>query len=164
MSGGSAWAAPLILTISIVLTAIATPIMLSLEGDFKVEDFIEEESEIAQSVFLINDRFSSEGEPGLLLVEGDILDPEVYAAISELRTNMNTPSPDDPGRFTTLPTGLVELHAIDELVDWSIGRMLYGAEPFEDAGWNSSASGIGVNCNSLSTGLPDTNDRGSLQF
>ena len=65
LSGGSAWAAPLILTISIVLTAIATPIMLSLEGDFKVEDFIEEESEIAQSVFLINERFSSEGEPGL---------------------------------------------------------------------------------------------------
>ena len=164
LSGGSAWAAPLILTISIVLTAIATPIMLSLEGDFKVEDFIEEESEIAQSVFLINDRFSSEGEPGLLLVEGDVLDPEVYAAISDLRTNMNTPSPDDPGRFTTLPTGLVELHAIDELVDWSIGRMLYGTEPFEDAGWNSSATGNGVNCNSLSTGLPDTNDRGCLQF
>ena len=164
LSGGSAWAAPLILTISIVLTAIATPIMLSLEGDFKVEDFIEEESEIAQSVFLINDRFSSEGEPGLLLVEGDILDPEVYAAISELRTNMNTPSPDDPGRFTTLPTGLVELHAIDELVDWSIGRLLYGAEPFEDAGWNSSAPGNGVNCDGLSTGLPDTSSRGCLQF
>ena len=76
--------------------------MLSLEGDFKIEDFIDEESEIAQSVFLINDRFSSEGEPALILIEGDMLNPEVYAAIEELRINMNTVGPKDPNRFTTV--------------------------------------------------------------
>ena len=164
LSGGSAWAAPVILVISIILTAIATPVMLSLEGDFKVEDFIEEESEIAQSVFLINERFSSEGEPALMLVEGDMLNPEVYAAIEELRDNMNTPSPEDPNRYTTLPTGLVELHAIDELVMWAMGSLVYNSTPFEEAGWNQSASGNGVNCATLSNGLPDTNSRGCLQF
>ena len=51
-------------------------------------------------------------------------------------------------------------------MNWLIGPLADScmAEPFEDAGWNSSASGNGVNCNSLSTGLPDTNDRGCLQF
>ena len=93
ISGGSAWAAPGIIIIAILITAIATPVMLALEGDFKVEDFIDEESEIAQSVFLINERFSSEGEPALILIEGDMLNPDVYAAISCLL--YTSPSPRD---------------------------------------------------------------------
>ena len=165
LSGGSAWAAPIILVISIVLTAIATPIMLSLEGDFKVEDFIEEESEIAQSVFLINERFSSEGEPALILIEGDMLNPKAFNAIGELENNMNTPSPDDPNRYTTLPSGKVELHSIREIVtNWTIGSMFYNSEPYENAGWNSSMPGNGVNCETSSSGIPDTNSRGCLQF
>ena len=163
LSGGSAWAAPGIILITLLLTAIATPVMLSLEGDFKIEDFIDEESEIAQSVFLINERFSSEGEPALILIEGDILDPRVYAAIGQLRTNMNTASPDDPNRYTSLPTGQIEMHAIDELVFWAMGSLLANSEPFEKAGWNASLPGNGVGCETT-TGVPDTSSRGCLQF
>jgi len=163
ISGGSAWAAPGIIVIAILITAIATPVMLALEGDFKVEDFIDEESEIAQSVFLINERFSSEGEPALILIEGDMLNPDVYAAIAELRTNMNTASPEDPNRFTALPTGQVELHAIDELVWWAIGSMVANSTPFEKGGWNESLPGNGVGCETIN-GIPDTSSRGCLQF
>jgi len=149
--------------VTLALTAIATPVMLSLEGDFKVEDFIEEESEMNQVVLIINERFSSEGEPALILIEGDVLNPAVYEAIEELRINMNNISSEDPQRYTTLPTGQVELHAIDELVFWAVGSLLSNPEPFETAGWNSSASGNGVGCNSIS-GIPDTSSRGCLRF
>ena len=37
--------------------------MLSLEGDFQVEDFVEADSDLAVGVGMINDRFSDEGEP-----------------------------------------------------------------------------------------------------
>lgn len=165
ISGGSAWAAPFVLVLTIILTAIATPVMLSLEGDFKIEDFMDEEAEIAQSVFLINERFSSEGEPALILIEGDMLNPDVYAGISELRTNMNVEGTDDPNRFTRLPTGQIELHAIDELVYWAMGSLASNSEPFIRAGWNESIPGNGVNCERLSmTGLPDVSSRGCLQF
>ena len=163
LSGGSAWAAPIIIILVIVITAIATPVMLALEGDFKVEDFIDEESEIAQSVFLINERFSSEGEPALILVEGDMLDPVVYEAIAELRLNMNTPSVDDPNRYTTLPNGQIELHAIDELVFWAMGSMMANSTPFEMGGWDSSLPGNGVGCETIN-GVPDPSSRGCLQF
>jgi len=141
---------------------------LSLEGDFKIEDFIDEESEIAQSVFLINERFSSEGEPALILIEGDMLNPDVYASIGELRTNMNTESEDDPNRYTTLPTGQIELHAIDELVFWAMGSLVSDSEPFAKGGWNESQSGNGVGCETINVTetqkLPDTSSRGCLQF
>ncbi len=163
LSGGSAWAAPGIIILAIIITSIATPLMLALEGDFKVEDFIDEESEIAQSVFLINERFSSEGEPALILIEGDILDPNVYAAIGELRLNMNTPSPEDPNRYTTLPTGQIELHGIDELVYWTIGSMMANSTPFEMGGWDESLPDRGVGCETIN-GIPDTSSRGCLQF
>ena len=164
ISGYSAWAAPLIMIVTLVLTAIATPVMLSLEGDFKVEDFIEEDSEMNQVVLIINERFSSEGEPALILVEGDILNPAVYDAIGELRVNMNNISSEDPQRYTTLPTGQVELHAIDELVGlWAVGSLLSNSTPFEVAGWNSSAPGNGVGCNSVN-GIPDISSRGCLRF
>ena len=165
ISGGSAWAAPIILVFTIILTAIATPVMLSLEGDFKIEDFMDEDAEIAQSVFLINERFSSEGEPALILIEGDMLNPDVYAAINELRINMNIVGIDDPNRYTRLPTGEIELHAIDELVYWAMGSLASNSEPFSQAGWNESMPGNGVNCERLPmTGLPDVSSRGCLQF
>ncbi|MDG1524825.1 MAG: MMPL family transporter [Candidatus Thalassarchaeaceae archaeon] len=165
ISGGSAWASPFIIVIAIILTAIATPAMLSLEGDFKVEDFLDDESEFAQSVFIINERFSSEGEPALILIEGDVLNPDVYAAIGELRANMNEVGVDDPNRYTRLPTGEIELHAIDELVYWAMGSLATNSEPFTLAGWNESMPDNGVNCERLPmTGLPDVSSRGCLQF
>ena len=137
--------------------------MLDLEGDFNVDDFLDEEADIAQSVLLINERFSSEGEPGVILVEGDMLDPKVFDAISELRFNMNHVSPKDPERFTALPTGEIEMHAIDELVFWAMGSMMADSEPFENAGWNDSLPGNGVECETIN-GIPDTQSRGCLQF
>ena len=38
---------------SIIITALATPIMLSLEGDFQVEDFVDADSDLAVGVGLI---------------------------------------------------------------------------------------------------------------
>ncbi|MDP7328494.1 MAG: MMPL family transporter [Candidatus Thalassarchaeaceae archaeon] len=163
ISGGSAWAAPGVIIITLILTAIATPMMLSLEGDFNIDDFLDEESDIAQSVLLINERFSSEGEPGVILIEGDILDPKVFDAISELRYNMNTAGPEDPRRFTTLPTGEIEMHAIDELVNWTKVSLAVNPEPFVKAGWNESLPGNGVDCGTIN-GVPDTQSRGCLQF
>ena len=60
-----------------------------VEGDFKVEDFLDESSDMAVSVNLINTRFGDEGEPAEILIEGDILDPRVFAAIDTARNNMN---------------------------------------------------------------------------
>jgi hypothetical protein len=126
---------------------------------------MDEDAEISQSVFLINERFSSEGEPALILIEGDMLNPDVYAAINELRINMNIVGIDDPNRYTRLPTGEIELHAIDELVYWAMGSLASNSEPFSQAGWNESMPGNGVNCERLPmTGLPDVSSRGCLQF
>ncbi|MDP6905971.1 MAG: MMPL family transporter [Candidatus Thalassarchaeaceae archaeon] len=163
LSGGSAWIAPLVLASTLLLTILATPAMLSLEGDFKVEDFIEEESEMAQAVFLIQERFSSEGEPAFILIEGDMLDPRIQDAIVELRENMNIIGPDDPDRFTRTPVGKAELHAIDELLYWALGSWISNPEPFYQGGWNFSSDGNGVNCE-LNSGIPQMDTRGCLQF
>ena len=163
ISGGAAWLSPAVILVSLLLTMVATPAMLSLEGDFKIEDFIDEESEIAQSVFLIQERFSSEGEPAYILIEGDMLNPQVQDAIEELRQNMNDLGPKDPDRFTRTPIGKVELHGIDELVYWSLGSWISNQTPYMNAGWNFSAPGNGVNCE-LVSGVPDIQSRGCLQF
>ena len=68
---GSARLAPLVAALAILLTLIASPLMLSLEGDFQVEDFLEADSDLAVGIGLVNERFSDEGEPGFILVEGD---------------------------------------------------------------------------------------------
>ena len=139
--------------------------MLSLEGDFKVEDFLDEESDFAQGVFAINSRFTSEGEPAMILIEGDVLDPRVYNSIDELRENMNEISPDDPNRYTRLPTGQAELHGIDELVEFAVASWAVNRTPFIAGGWNESAPNNGVNCPLTPiVPLPDTNSRGCLQF
>ena len=43
-----------LLVLILAITAVAVPMMLSLEGDFKVEDFLDEESDFAQAVELVN--------------------------------------------------------------------------------------------------------------
>ena len=63
----SARHAPVVAALAILITAIAVPMMLSLEGDFQVEDFIESESDLAAGIALVNERFSDEGEPGYIL-------------------------------------------------------------------------------------------------
>lgn len=165
ISGGAAWGAPFVLILALILTVIATPVMLSLEGDFKVEDFLDEESDFAQGVFAINSRFTSEGEPAMILIEGDVLDPRVYDSIDELRQNMNDISSEDPDKYTRLPTGQAELHGIDELVEFAIASWAVDKTPFIAGGWNETAPGNGVNCSLTAiVPLPDTSTRGCLQF
>ena len=77
--------------LALLLTVPASIAMSNLEGDFAVEDFLDESSDFAQGVNIVNERFSDEGEPAMLLIEGDVLDPRVYAGIDELRQRMNTP-------------------------------------------------------------------------
>ena len=49
-----------LLVLILIITAIAIPMMLSLEGDFKVKDFLDEESDFAQALELFNTMFSDE--------------------------------------------------------------------------------------------------------
>ncbi|HIE63641.1 MAG: hypothetical protein CXT72_03370 [Methanobacteriota archaeon] len=151
-------------TISLVLifvsTAFAVPVMMSLEGDFKVEDFIAEESDFAQGIILVNTRFSDEGEPAAVIIEGDMLDPRVYAAIQATRVNMMNESENDPGKYTKTPLGTPEMHAIDELIWFAKGSMAIDSTPFENAGWNSES----LDCSVEPTGLPDETDRDCLRF
>jgi hypothetical protein len=164
LAGGSARFAPFVIVVALVITAIATPVMLTLEGDFKVEDFLDETSDFAEGVEIVNTRFSDEGEPAAIVIEGDMLDPRVYAAIGETRDNMNIRSPDDPDRFTRTPTGVAELHGIDELVAFAVASYASNQTPFVEAGWNLSVANHGVDCPTMITGLPDTGERGCLAF
>ena len=46
LASTSASKAPFIAVLTVLITALAIPMMLSLEGDFQVEDFIETESDL----------------------------------------------------------------------------------------------------------------------
>jgi len=140
-----AWA-PLVALLMILITSIATPAMLGLQGDFKVEDFLDDESDFAAGVFLVNERFAEEGEPAEILVEGDMTHPDVLFAVKQLRFNMNQPGENDPDRFARDPSGAVELIAIDELLEFAQFALWYNSSPFEETGWNSSLPENGVNC------------------
>ena len=63
--------------------------MMQLEGDFAVDDFLDEESDFAVGVEIVSNRFSDEGEPAMLLIEGDVADPAVFHAIDDFRSNAN---------------------------------------------------------------------------
>lgn len=164
ISSGSGYLAPLILVLMLVITAFAIPVMLTLEGDFKVEDFLDEESDFAAGVKMVNTRFSDEGEPAAIVIEGDMLDPRVFQAIGEVRDNMNQISERDPDRFTRTPTGKAELHGVDELVTFALLSFVNDSAPFRAAGWNPTAESNGVDCPSTVYGLPNITQRGCLQF
>ncbi|GIT41973.1 MAG: hypothetical protein Ct9H300mP10_09830 [Methanobacteriota archaeon] len=120
---------------------MAVPMMLSLEGDFQVEDFIESESDLAVGIALVNERFSDEGEPGYILLEGDMANPKVVAAIGELRNNANSHGPDDSDQLTRLPTGGVEIIAIDNILALTKAAMAWNNTPFVAAGWDPFCRG-----------------------
>ena len=117
-----------------------------MKGDFKVEDFLDDESDFAAGVFLVNERFAEEGEPAEILVEGDVSHPDVLFAVRQLRFNMNQLGENDPDRFARDPSGAVELIAIDELLEYAQFALWYNSSPFEETGWNSSLPDNGVNC------------------
>ena len=160
----SARHAPIVAVLTILITAMAVPMMLSLEGDFQVEDFIEADSDLAIGISLINERFSDEGEPGFILVEGDMANPKVIAAFEELRSNVNSHGPEDPDQISRLPTGEVEVRAIDGILLFAKAAMAWNVTPFVEAGWNPSANDGGVGCDKDGFGLPSLDDRECLLF
>ena len=52
-----------IAVLALLVTVPASIAMSNLEGDFAVEDFLDESSDFAQGVNIVNERFSDEGEP-----------------------------------------------------------------------------------------------------
>ena len=58
-----------IAVLALLLTVPAAVGMARLEGDFAVEDFLDAESDFASGVNLVNERFSDEGEPAMLLLK-----------------------------------------------------------------------------------------------
>jgi predicted RND superfamily exporter protein len=143
----------------LLLTIPAAWGMMQLEGDFAVEDFLDEESDFAFGVKVVTERFSDEGEPSMMLVEGDITDPTVYAAIDGFRQNANQRTEGLPDKYTRQPDGKVDILAIDEMVELAILSMGENPQPFWDHGLNTSG------CNTPGVlNLPDTNDRDCLVF
>ena len=145
--------------ICLLLTIPAAWGMMQLEGDFAVEDFLDEESDFAFGVKVVTERFSDEGEPSMMLVEGDITDPTVYAAIDAFRQNANQRTEGLPDKYTRQPDGKVDILAIDEMVELARLSMLENRQLFWDHGLNASG------CNTPGAlDLPDTNDRDCLVF
>jgi len=141
-------------TIAILITLIATPLMYSLEGDFQIDDFLDENSDFAQGVFLVNQRFM-DGEPGYILVEGDIANPKVIQAIGETRENMNSHDREsDPDQISRTPSGEVELIALDEILTFAQAAMYENITPFEEAGWDSGKDDGGLNCDTMTLLYP----------
>ena len=153
-----------IAVLALLITVPASIAMSNLEGDFAVEDFLDESSDFALGVNIVNERFSDEGEPAMLLIEGDVLDPRVYAGIEELRQRMNNPEPGVPEKITKTPDGNIDLLALDELVFAAQGSLVLNDEPFRARGWNPDVEGNGVGCNTTMIGFIDTDDRDCLAF
>ena len=140
--------------ISLLITLLATPLMYSLEGDFQIDDFLDEDSDFAQGVFLVNQRFM-DGEPGYILVEGDIANPKVIEAITETRENMNSHDRTlDPDQISRTPSGEVELIALDEILIFAQAAMYENITPFEEAGWVSTEDDGGLDCETMSLLYP----------
>tara|TARA_B100001248_G_scaffold254917_1_gene233956 strand:+ start:14579 stop:17836 length:3258 start_codon:yes stop_codon:yes gene_type:complete len=163
---------PLVIISVLLVTAYAVPLMTSLQGDFQVEDFVEEESDLAVGVGLINQRFSDEGEPAYILLEANLTNPRVLDAIEELRENMNSHTPDQPNQFTRSPNGEVELLAVDQMLWYLRAAMAWNQTPFEQAGWDFDLNDGGIGCETVVIPnrdfefifIPSTNDSESLKF
>jgi predicted RND superfamily exporter protein len=158
--------------VAIIITMGAIPLMLSLEGDFQIDDFLDEESDFAQGVYLVNQRFT-DGEPGYILVEGDIANPKVIEAIGLTRENMNSHDRKfDPDQISRTPSGEVELIALDEILMFVQAAMYENITPFEEAGWDSDQDEGGLDCQTMSLlypgvgmrNIPILEDRDCLVF
>lgn len=154
--------------IAIIATSITVPAaigMSQLEGDFAVEDFLDERSDFAIGVEIVTESFADEGEPAYLLIEGDVLDPEVYAAIDIFRIEMGILPEGVADKITHLPNGEIDIMALDEMVFAAQGSLALNSTPFENAGWNTTQEGHGMNCSDADSGLlMDTGDRDCLAF
>ena len=167
----SAKYAVIVACFSLIITMIAAPIALSLEGDFEIDDFLDDESDFVIGVNLVNERFR-DGEPGYILVEGDISNPLVISAISEMRENMNSHDENDPNQISRTPTGEVELIALDQILMFTQAAMYVNSIPFEESGWNKELEDGGIGCETMEVShlikgfvsIPILEDRECLNF
>ena len=133
--------------------------MMQLEGDFAVDDFLDEESDFAIGVEIVSNRFSDEGEPAMLLIEGDVADPAVFHAIDDFRSNANLKTEGVIDKMTRTPDGSVDILAIDEFVYAASASLLSDPEPFYNRGFNESG------CDTTGVlNAPDMNDRDCIIF
>ncbi|MBL6733056.1 MAG: MMPL family transporter [Candidatus Poseidonia sp.] len=151
--------------IAVLLTVPAAVGMAQLEGDFAVEDFLDERSDFAVGVDELSKRFADEGEPANLLILGDVLDPRVFAAIDTFRQDMDALPEGVPDKITRQPDGTIDILALDEMVFAAQGSLVLDSAPFEAAGWQPEVDGFGMNCSLAGNGpLVDTTDRDCLAF
>ena len=150
---------------SLLLTIPAAYGMAQLEGDFAVEDFLDERSDFAVGVSELEKRFSDEGEPANLLILGDVLDPRVFAGIDVFRQQMDASPEGVPDKITRQPDGTIDILALDEMVFAAQGSLVLNSAPFEAAGWQPDVDGFGMNCSLAGLGpMVDTTDRECLAF
>jgi hypothetical protein len=90
--------------------------------------------------------------------------PKVIAAFGELRINVNSHGPEDSNQISRLPTGEVELLAMDGILVFAKAAMAWNITPFVEAGWDPSADEGGVGCDKDVLGLPSLDDRECLVF
>jgi len=151
--------------LALLVTIPAAVGMTNLEGDFAVEDFLDESSDFAFGVNELTIRFADEGEPAVLLLEGDVADPAVFAAIDEFRSEMNIHAENVPDKITRQPDGNIDILALDEMLYYAQASMRYNTTPFEQAGWLVEEDGHGMNCSSSgSNDIADFDDRDCLIF
>ena len=164
--------APLVAGITLILTVMALSPMAALEGDFQIDDFLDPKSDFARGVNLASERFA-DGEPGYILVEGDIANPRVLEAIEELRRNINSHGEGDPDQISRTPTGQVELLGLDQIVLGTKAAMAWNITPYQEKGWDPTLEDGGVGCNTSfvynpfegkSVRLPELDDRECLIF
>ena len=151
--------------LALLLTVPAAVGMSRLEGDFAVEDFLDADSDFTAGVNLVNARFSDEGEPAVLLLEGDVLDPRVFAAIEDFRTALDDTPEGVPDKITRTPDGSIDILALDEMVNLAVFSMIEEPAPFEAAGMVLEEEDFGVGCSRTGAArLPNLADRGCLAF
>jgi predicted RND superfamily exporter protein len=155
----------IIAVVAVLLTVPAAFGMAKLEGDFAVEDFLDERSDFAIGVDELSKRFADEGEPANLLILGDVLDPRVFAGIDTFRQAMDAVPEGVPDKITRQPDGTIDILALDEMVFAAQGSLVLNSAPFEAAGWQPDVEGFGMNCSLAGNGpMVDTTDRDCLAF
>ena len=151
---------PLIIAgICLILALPAAWGMVQLEGDFQVDDFLDDESDFALGVGIVTDRFSDEGEPAMLYIEGDVAEPDVFKAIDEFRQNSNLKTKGVVDKMTRTPDGSVDILAIDEFVFAASASLMSNPQPFYERGYNDS------NCSTKGAlNAPNLDDKDCLIF
>ncbi|GIR07764.1 MAG: hypothetical protein CM15mP18_0930 [Methanobacteriota archaeon] len=114
---GGQWKHALVIAVlALLLTVPAAVGMARLEGDFAVEDFLDPGSRFRLWRELVNER-SDEGEPAMLLLEGDVLDPTVSRASKPSVKPSTRRLTTSPGKVTRTPDGSIDILALDEMVN-----------------------------------------------